>query len=29
MTRVHLRPVIRGAGLASVLAGTGLFAGVL
>jgi urease accessory protein len=29
MTRVHLRPVIRGAGLACVLAGAGLFAGVL
>ena len=29
MTRVHLRPVIRGAGLACVLAGAGVFAGVL
>jgi urease accessory protein len=29
MTRVQLRPVIRGAGLACVLAGAGLFTGVL
>ena len=29
MTRVHLRPVIHGAGLACVLAAAGVFAGVL